>query len=382
MAAKSKTVIEEDEWPPAPRANPHLSGHETAEQILFDAFASGRMHHAWLLSGPKGIGKATLAHRFARYILNRNAIEPEAPPPDSLFGDVDEEKTEADASPLYTAPETTLFQRTAAGGHADLFCIERRVNEKTGKLKTVIDVDSVRGVGKFLSLTAAEGGWRVVIVDSADEMNPNAANAILKVLEEPPKNTVLLLVSHSPGRLLPTIRSRCRKLVLAPLEPEAMLALVQNYICGPDVNKAQKLAALSEGSIGRAVQLNDAGGVELWTEMNALLDTLPRLDVARLHKLADKAGRQGAEETFDTLAGLYRWSLERLILDQSGHKAGGEGESWMGRIGPEASLDRWFKVWEKSAHLVARAGAVHLDRKQVVLDLFLGLESTVNSPRA
>lgn len=371
-----------DSWPPLPIANTQLEGHEEAEQVLLDSYNSGRMHHAWLFTGPKGIGKATLAHRFARFVLANGKKEAGQDGP-SLFGDA---LPKADPLSLEVAASSLVYQRIVAGGHADMLVIERRLNDKTGKLKSVIDVDSVREVGGFMRLTPAEGGFRVVIIDSADEMNVNAANAVLKVLEEPPKNALLMLISHNPGRLLPTIRSRCRTLKLRPLSADRITALVQTY--APEVSglDAQRLAALSDGSIGRALGLVEEGGLELYAELLSLLHTLPRLNVKDLHRLADKVARQGADEAFFTVTGLLRWWLERMILTAAGKLPATSGMAddealFMAGLASQASLDRWFLVWEKINHLVARTTGLNLDKKQVVLDAFLDLENTVRTAR-
>lgn len=368
-----------EDWPPSPIANTQLQGHEDAEQTLLDAFNSGRMHHAWMITGPKGIGKATLGHRFARFVL-ANGKKDDGP---GLFGD---DLPADDPRSLEVSRDNPVYTRIVAGGHADMLVIQRRVNEKTGKLKSVIDVDSVREVGGFLRLTPAEGGYRVVVIDSADEMNANSANAVLKVLEEPPKNALLILVSHNPGRLLPTIRSRCRTLKLRPLSDEKVVELVRSY--APDVgpDDAQRLASLSDGSIGRALGLVEEGGLELYAELLGLLHTLPNLNVQALHALADKVARAGADDAFHTVTGLLRWWLERMILTAAGKvptttAQADEEALFMAGLASQASLDRWFLVWEKINHLVARTDAVNLDKKQVVLDAFLGLENTVRSAR-
>ena len=368
-----------EDWPPRPIANTELQGHDEAEQTLLDAFNSGRLHHAWLITGPKGIGKATLAHRFARFVL-ASGKKDDGP---GLFGD---DLPASEPTSLMVGRDNPVYSRIVAGGHADMLVIERRVNEKTGKLKSVIDVDSVREVGGFLRLTPAEGGYRVVVVDSADEMNPNSANALLKVLEEPPKNALLLLVSHNPGRLLPTIRSRCRTLKLRPLNDEAVVGLVQTYAPNVSAPDAQRLAALSDGSVGRALNLVEEGGLELYGELLNLLHTLPHLNVQALHALADKVARAGADDAFHTVTGLLRWWLERMILTAAGkipETSGPQDDEalFMASLASQASLDRWFLVWEKINHLVARTDGLNLDKKQVVLDAFLGLENTVRSAR-
>jgi len=369
------TDYDPDNWPPTPKCNPGLKGHDEAEQALLEAFNSDRMHHAWLISGPKGIGKATLAYRFARFVLNSGPVD--AGP--SLFGDaLPVEKPTS----LKVSPENPVFQRIAAGGHGDLLAIERRVNEKTGKMKTVIDVDSVREVSAMMTQTSAEGGWRVVVVDAADEMNVYAANALLKVLEEPPKNALLLLVSHNPGKLLPTIRSRCRTLQLRPLSNNLVTELASEYAPYVSEQDALRLAQLSDGSIGRALGLVDVGGLELYAQLMSLLRTLPRLDVQSMHALADKVSRAGADEAFQTVTGLLRWWLERMILTAAG-KGSPEGEDadFMRDLSKQASLESWFLVWEKINSLVARTNGLHLDKKQIMLNAFLGLENTVRSAR-
>ena len=364
-----------DNWPPHPRSNHRLQGQGDAEKVLLDAFNSERLHHAWLISGPKGIGKATLAYKFARFVLTHGKKD-DGP---NMFGDA--LPTSVPVS-LNVAPENPVFQRVASGTHADLLAIERRVNEKTGKLKTVIDVDSVREIGHRMTQTSAEGGWRVVVIDAADEMNTNAANAVLKVLEEPPKNALLLLVSHNPGRLLPTIRSRCRTLQLRPLKPELVVELTGVYAPEVSAEDAKRLAELSDGSIGRALGLVEEGGLELYGELMALLHTLPKLDVKALHRLSDKVSRAGADDAFQTMTGLLRWWLERMILVSAGKDSvPSEDADFMRSLAAQASLESWFLVWEKINQLVARTNGLHLDKKQVMLDVFLGLENTVRSAR-
>src|SRR5690242_2071146 len=178
----------------APRANPDCLGHESAERELRRLYEAGRLPHAVLLSGPRGIGKATLAFRFARFLLAQSA---------DTFGQLNRDG-------LAIGPENSVFRRVASGGHADLLTIERAYDPRRRRLRSEIIVEDTREIAGFFRLTAAEEGWRIVIVDGAEEMNRNAANALLKILEEPPRHGLLLLVSHSPARLLPTVRSRCQ----------------------------------------------------------------------------------------------------------------------------------------------------------------------------
>lgn len=350
---------------PPPLENPDLVGHAGAERAFLDAWESGRLAHAWLICGPRGIGKATLACRIAKFVLAGGAGQ------GGLFGG---------PADLALPGEHPVARRVAAGGHADLKIVERGwSDDKNTKRRTEIVVEDVRGIGHFMALTPAEGGWRVVVIDAADEMNRSSANAVLKVLEEPPKRALMLLISHSPGRLLPTIRSRCRRLTLQPLADAQVIELLRRARPETSDADAAALAQLAEGSIGRALALAEQGGLDLYRDLMKLLTTLPKLDVPAAHGFADKvSGRGGDGEAFRTVSQLLTWWLARLV------RAGGRqalpaevvpGEAAvLGRLLGAGGLDQWVQVWEKVSHLFARAEAVHLDRKQVLLDAFLMVE--------
>ena len=261
-----------------------------------------------------------------------------------------------------------------------MMTVERAFDDKRNRRRGEIVVDDVRGIGAFLSMTAAEGGWRVVVIDAADEMNRNAANAVLKVLEEPPKRAVLLLVCHNPGRLLPTICSRCGRLALKPLDDTAMESLLRTH--APELDAAQRAALmrLCEGSIGRALDLVEQGGLELYEQMLALLATLPDLDVAALYRFGDTVGKAGAEDVFRSFGELFRAWLARLVVFASRGRADIEAEAdLMQRLNPASSLDPLLEVWEKTNRLMAQTAGVNLDRKQVTLNVFLALEAAVRS---
>jgi len=365
--------------PPSPRANPDLIGHEAQERLLLETLLdSGRMAHAWLFTGPRGIGKATLAYRFARYLLASGAVGSKGP---KLFGDM---LPTAGDDGLFVDPVAPVFKRVAASSHADLLSIERTENDR-GKLRTEIVVNDIRSIASFLNLTAAEGGWRVVIVDSADEMNRNASNAVLKILEEPPGHALLLLVSHNPGLLLPTIRSRCRTLGLLPLANDAVTEMLRQFFPNLSQSDAALLAHLAEGSIGRAINLTKEGGLEIYRELIKLLETLPNLDAVRLHKFGSRLTKPGADQAFRTGTELLTRWLGRLIRTLSATDAGGgptldkfERAEFM-RLGRAATLDRWLQVWEKITHLLVHTGGANLDRKQVVLNIFFALEDAFRS---
>ncbi|MFZ3033142.1 MAG: DNA polymerase III subunit delta', partial [Parvibaculum sp.] len=242
--------------------------------------------------------------------------------------------------------------------------------------------DEVRKTMDFFGMSAGAGGWRIAIIDSADEMNVSAENALLKVLEEPPPQCAFFLISHQPGRLLPTIRSRCRALHLKPLSEDAIAdILVANEIkAKPDERRA--IAQLADGSAGRALAIADSGGLSLYGEIVSLLIDLPRLDVKALHKLADKIARRGADEAWHTAIELLSDWLQRMIRTGAGMPVQpdlvpGENAA-MARMAQTAGLDRWVEVWEKVTETVARAEALNTDRKLVILNIFSMLESVAN----
>jgi DNA polymerase-3 subunit delta' len=345
-----------------PRENPDLIGHEAAERTLLEAWTGDRFAHAWLICGPRGIGKATLAYRFARFVL---AGEGEG----GLFGAPDD---------LALAPEHAVFRRIVGGGHADFLAIERSIDDKSKKLRSEIVVDDARRALPFFAQTAAEGGWRVAVVDCADEMNQNAANALLKVLEEPPGRGLLLLVSHAPGGLLATLRSRCRKLVLRPLRDDQVADLLGQRFPDLEATEMAALVALAAGSPGRALELAGEGGIGLYRELLALLRDLPGSDVPALHKLGDRLARANGATAFQVLMELLQDFLGRLVSAAATGRqplelVAGEG-AVMSRLAARRGLEQWLEVWEKVGRLAASAEGANLDRKQVLLNVFSVLE--------
>lgn len=357
-----------------PAGTTRLIGHAAAEAQMRRAILSERMHHAWLLTGPKGVGKATFAYRAAKFLLSGGDRQG-----GGLLGD--------DPGSLAVSPDAAAARQVAGGAHPNLRVLEVTADEKTGKMRNVITVEQVRDANHFLQMTAGAGGWRVVVVDAIDDMNRNAANAFLKKLEEPPARTVFLLVNHAAGRTLPTIRSRCRTLGFSPLSDADVAAVIEAARADLPAERRAQLAALADGSPGRALALADGGGPDLLEEMLAVFDSLPALDIAAANALAEKAGGRGSEETYATLVDLMSWWLARLV------RATGQGgeEGTIGAINPAeaalrarlaamAPLDRWAAMWEKTAQLFRRAAAINLDRKQVVLQAFMDLQTGLATP--
>lgn len=370
MAARPKIVEAPVETGPA--WTDRLIGHEAAEQAFLKAHASGRMPHAWLISGPKGVGKATLAYRMARFLLAQPA-EAEA---GGMFGDL-----EPSATSLQMPAEARAFRQVAQKAHPDFRVLERTVNPKTGKLRNDIGVDDVRAVIEFLHLKPSASRWRVVIVDSADDLNRNSANALLKILEEPAPNTVLLLLSHAPQALLPTIRSRCRKMPLQPLADQLIAAEIGARFPKTAPADRQVAALTAGGSLGQAIRMVETDGVGLLREIGGLLAGWPKLDAGVLHKLGDKlAGRDQAQQ-FDLAVELLGWWFARMARAAATGNAPNpevfQGEAALiARMRDAASLDRWLALWEKVSRLFDRVQSVNLDRKQAWVAGFLAIEGT------
>jgi DNA polymerase III subunit delta' len=324
---------------PEPRANPLLLGHADAETTILDAMRAGRMHHAWLITGPEGVGKATLAYRFARRLLAGQASG------DSLALD--------SANPV--------FRRVAANSHADLLTVERVLNEKTKRMKTQIAVEDVRKINGFMSLTPAEGGWRVVVVDGAEELNQASANALLKILEEPPPRAILLLVCSAPGRLLPTIRSRCRRLRLSPLSDADMEQLLTRYLPLLDPDERGRLITLAEGSPGRAIMLAEDEGLKIALLVDKLLADMPSVPVSRGYEIADFLGR--SETGFSTFMDLVRAGVASAVRDSVRGRADPDQE----RLVALRPLDAWGELWQGLTRLQDETERFALDKRQAIV---------------
>jgi DNA polymerase-3 subunit delta' len=362
---------------PHPRETVALYGQAAAEGDFLAAWAEDRLHHGWLLRGPRGIGKATLAYRIARALIADGPVGG-----DGLFGGEPPRVPKT----LDMPADCPVAARMRAQSEPRLMVLRRSLNDK-GKLRTQISVDDVRGVRRFLGLSAADGGWRAVIVDPADEMNTNAANALLKMLEEPPARTALLLVSHAPAALLPTIRSRCRSLDLRPLGAADLAAALAQAGAPVAEAEAGALTELAGGSVGEALRLSAGGGVALYARLVAMMGGGRRVERDALMRLADDVAGRGAETVFEMAGRLILTLIGRLAR----HGALGPADGGAALPG-EAALMRavarspaqaalWAEAAGRVAASISHARAVNLDPGQTIIDTFLDLDATLAKAR-
>ena len=323
---------------PHPRESKSLVGHADAEQTLLESYRGGRMPHAWLIGGPRGIGKATLAYRLARFVLAH---------PDPAAPGVQQAKS------LAVAPDNPVARRIANEAHSDLLTLERTLNDK-GKLRQDIAVEDVRRSVSFFGSTAGEGGWRIAIVDAVDELNDFGANSLLKILEEPPQRSVLLLISHAPGQVLPTLRSRTRRLLLRPLAQSEVAQAAAAALGRPADVEILEAAAAADGSVARAISLLDGSTLALRQKVLAALNQLPNPDPRTLHALGDALAGVDSAPLAAFMDIVNGWLEARLE----------DGKA------PKRRLGLLAEIWDKVNAAASDADEYNLDRRPLVFSVF------------
>jgi len=366
MADETNPEFDRVEGAPHPRDTAILHGQQAAEAAFLAAVNSGRLHHAWLICGPRGVGKATLAWRIARFLLTWE--KPEV----GLFGEAEPPHS------LDVPTDHPVIRRMAALSEPRLKLVRRDWDDEDKKPDSVITVKRIRALKNFFQLSATDGGRRVVIIDAADEMNPQAANALLKLLEEPPADAVLLLISHQPSRLLPTIRSRCRDLRCATLGPQDMALALAG--AGAETTQSRELAELAGGSVGEAIRLLNHDGLKLYADLVALMATMPRLDRHRALALTESAVGKANEARFDLFVRLTEIFLARLartgLFAPPPEAAPGEA-ALLARLSPDGNAARhWAGVQQQLGARVRQGKAVNLDPAALLLDMVLRLDQT------
>ncbi|MDB5649874.1 MAG: polymerase subunit delta [Hyphomicrobiales bacterium] len=355
---RDETIPESDRFlqAPHPRMTKEVFGHDAAQAQLLEAYRSNRLPQAWIIGGREGIGKATLAWHFARFVLAN---------PDSTMAEV------RNATDLSVPPDHPAARRIASLSHGDLTLTRREWDPKTKKLFTEIRAPDVRRLMDLFRQAAGEGGWRISLLDAADDLNKTSANALLKLIEEPPARSLFLMVAHRPAHVLPTIRSRSRMLHLEPLKAtDVVRAMKQagepwSRATADDLNAA---AERGNGSVREAMRLLEGKGLALARRLEALLARLPAVDWVEVHDLADiLVGRDGQEDFETTLTTVFDW------LDATVHAAATDAPA---RLAPYA------QVWEKIAASARETEAYNLDRRPLILSIFSDLAAAARTARA
>ena len=347
---------------PHPREVSELFGHRESEVMFAHLAASDRLHHAWLLSGEEGVGKATFAYRLARY----------------LFAEVSERPEDGT---LAIAEDALAFKQTRTLAHPNLFVLRRQLNPQTKRPGLTIPVDEVRRLGRFLANTAAVQSRRVIIVDRADELTISAANALLKMLEEPPPATLFLLVSAAPARLPGTVRSRCQNVPFSALgaddlERAVRLALETGGSAVPGSAQFEDVLTLAGGRVRRALELLGEGTHDLVRDFLGLMESLPAMDRLAAKRLADGAGRRGGDADYHLLTSLLSEWIAAKVRQAILVRAPMPGMAGYGD-GPEPeALAAWAELWETTVRAKAEADALNLDRVSFILDALFQLQRT------
>lgn len=358
MPRKSNKIIDDIEALPEadrldgyahPRETHKLFGHNEAKEDLLNAWRSGRMHHAWILSGPSGIGKATLAYHMARLILQHDL---------------------ADGLPTATyalSPDSPVSKQIAALSHPNLFVLRRIWDQKSGRFSTIIPVDEVRRLKHFTTMTGQAGRWRVVIIDRADELNISSANALLKILEEPPDFCLYFLITESLGRLPITIRSRCRKLLLNPLSLEDLSLAVQNI----SQANLENFHRISGGSVRQTLELMQGHGLEYYKMLLEHLNALPKLDYTRLYPSIEKLAMPSASKDFEIFFSILGNIMRRIIRYGVAPSASQDTEQKIAnKLMTQETLALWAELWETIIQEKNQVLALNLDKKNFLVDVF------------
>lgn len=340
-----------------PRHSERVEGHSRIEQILLRQFLSNQLPGAYLFTGPKGIGKASMAYRFARFLMSQSAeVEPAG-----LFGDA---LPPIQPTSLETAFDSPISKRIALGSHPDLMTIEPVFDEKKQVYKDEILVSAARDMGNFMGLTRVESPWKVIIIDAAEQMNNATANAILKWLEEPPANTLLMLISHNPGKLLPTIRSRCRRLTFSPPGLSQFESILQRLLPESSMDERETLYFLAGGSPGLAITLYTQDALKCY---NDILDKVtPAGTGAKLPPLFPLADKYAAPKGDDALSwDSFSLVFERIVKQAASLASGGAGEERLRGLATSKPLSHWLGLWDYATQILKDAENLYLDRRHV-----------------
>jgi DNA polymerase-3 subunit delta' len=344
MKTKTKKVINISTHP---KESEDFIGHERAIDIIVQTIKSDKIPQAWLFAGPKGIGKATLAYRFARTLLAGN---------------------HANGENLYLSPDDPTFTKIANNSHSDLLVIEALEGEDT------IKIDEIRNINKLFRLTASQTKNRIVIIDSADDMNVNAANALLKMLEEPPHKAIIILITHNIGRLLPTVRSRCRTLNMHALSSEQARKILKQNISDVLVEELDSLTYLANGSPGLAIELYNNNALEIYKYITDILKDTPNIKSNKIQKLADLVCEKDNKSSWSVMTYLFNSLLFRIIKSAAQNSNLADNaimeEDLKRIITNKKSLEDLINISEEVGTLFTSTAGIHLDKRAVIISIF------------
>ncbi|MDA8799797.1 DNA polymerase III subunit delta' [Amylibacter sp.] len=350
-----------------PRHTQIIYGHHSPQLDFLDAYKTERLHHAWMITGSRGIGKATLGYKIAKFILSQN----------QSISDINQDLKDT----LDIQSDHPVSKRINALGEPNLYLVRRLWDEKLKKFKQNITVDEIRKLKNFFSMSAADGGWRVAIIDAADEMNNAAANALLKILEEPPKKVLILLISHQPLQLMPTIRSRCRSLKCNNLSSEDLANALEQLDIEQSQDKEQ-INILANGSVGSSVELISNNGIEIYNSIVQLAKQIPQINRQSIQSLADSCAGKNTAERYEITLRLFMLFISRLAkfgaLQKNENNATLSIESKVfHELAPDTkSARKWADFSQIISERTSHARAVNLDPSMVILDMLLQFEET------
>ncbi len=379
MTESNLILSDQIEGYPHPKVAKNLFGHQSAEQEFIRCFKSGKLHHGWLITGSKGIGKATFAWRVAKFLLTRPANDSEI---NSLFDNSKNMNTEIDNTTI-----NAIKARILAESEPRLAVIRKSYDEKRKTFRSSIRVDEIRRLKSFFSLSVTDGGYRVAIIDCADDLNINAANALLKTLEEPPKNTVFLLISHNAQSLLPTIKSRCRVLRLTSLADRDLIdALTQINLTIPEHN-SEIFSLLGSGSVGNSIRLLEHDGASLYRTLLSFLNQLPNLNGFELEKFITTFLGNKNKSRLELFIELLNVAVTRIsktgIMGKSiSYPILKDEKEIFERLCPTPNIARkWAELAQKQSEKLKHGLAVNLDPGPLILDTFFQLEDCARALR-
>ncbi len=357
---------------PPPRAQSELIGHADIEKKLLNLFESKRHPHAIIFAGPQGIGKSTMAFRLARYLL-KTSEDANDPQGFDMFGGPPEP-----AKNLHVDVKDQVFSKVAAGGHPDLLTIERLYDEKKDRRKAEVSVEEIRRIAPFMRKTpAVDGGWRIVIVDDADTMNRNSQNSILKILEEPPEKSLIILITHRLGALLPTILSRASVENFYPLDNNLLKDTLSRVNPKLSADNRDLVISMAEGSLGRALEYADDKNLAVIAQSFELLAEWPRLDWTKIQYFSDTMGRGATDESQHSFQDGLMWLAGSLLKAKAANRAVPVGLERFSGIMADVSLAGWLQICDTLNQHFTRVQTGNLDKKFMVMGAFMVFENNV-----